>query len=479
MNISSSRLPLLLAGLPLRLALTLAAAIAAASVWDITFGVREALALTLLSVSLRALIRLQCGFKDSLGSNSDFTLLFNNFKSEIKYALGFMTVLYLAEFPIARSVVLTFIVLNMIIQFIPFCVSQMIFVTRKGKSGLPGSGAPGLTNNSQSDAASRTALVYGTGRKGKLVVDMLLTNPHSDITPIGFIDPHASGLWSYRDTPLIGGLKALRETILNRQVDLLFIAAEHKDLQHSQAVFDIAERMGVPVCVMPHIYQSTVSECRLKMFNGRPALVYSSAKEEGLSTVVKEILDKLIAGAALIIVSPLMALTAALIKMTSTGPVLFRQTRLGINGAPFTLFKFRSMTADAEQRKDALAGSNEMSGPVFKIKHDPRITPVGRFIRKYSIDELPQLLNVLRGDMSLVGPRPALPDEVSRFETWQRRKLAVKPGVTCTWQVSGRNVIDFDDWMKLDLEYIDNWSLWLDTKILARTIPTVLKGAGQ
>lgn len=476
MNISSSRLSLFLAGAPLRLALTLLAALGAASIWEAPFGVREILGLALLSVCLRLLIHLQCGFKDCLGANNDFTLLFNNLKNEIKYALGVMTVLYLAQYPIGRSVVLTFIGLNLIIQFLPFYVSQLILVARREKSNLPDSAALGLHN---AHTASRTALVYGIGAKGKHVVDMLLTNPQSDIAPIGFIDPHASGLWSYRDTPLIGGLKALREIILNRQVDLLFMAAEHKDLQHSQAVFDVAESMGVPICVMPHIYQSTVSECRLKMFNGQPALVYSSAKEEGLSTIVKVTLDKLIAGAALILVSPLMALIAALIKITSKGPVLFKQTRLGINGTPFTTLKFRSMTEDAEELKEGLMGANEMSGPVFKIKHDPRITPVGKFIRKYSIDELPQLFNVLRGEMSLVGPRPALPEEVSRFAPWQRRKLAVKPGVTCTWQVSGRNKIGFEEWMKLDLEYIDNWSLWLDTKILARTIPTALKGTGQ
>ncbi len=340
MNIQSSRLPLLLAGLPLRLALSLLAGFAAAGIWGVAFGLREALGLALLSACLRLLIVLQCGFKDCLGASCDTTLLFNNLKSEIKYALGIIAVLYLAGYSIGRSAVLTFIGLNVIIQFLPFCVSQLILIARRGKNNLSDLAALGLHNT---NAVSRTALVYGTGSKGKLVVDMLLTNPQSDIAPIGFIDPHASGLWSYRDTPLIGGLKALRETILNRQVDLLFIAAEHKDLQHSQAVFDMAESMGVPVCVMPHIYQSTVSECRLKMFNGQPALVYSSAKEEGMSTVVKETLDKLIAGVALILVSPVMALTAALIKMSSKGPVLFKQTRLGINGAPFTTLKFRSM----------------------------------------------------------------------------------------------------------------------------------------
>jgi len=170
--------------------------------------------------------------------------------------------------------------------------------------------------------------------------------------------------------------------------------------------------------------------------------------------------------------------TAALIKGTSRGTVLFRQTRVGLNGRKFTLFKFRSMYHDAEARKAALEDRNEMSGPVFKIRYDPRITPVGKWIRRFSIDELPQLWNVLRGDMSLVGPRPPIPEEVRKYERWQRRRLSMKPGITCLWQVSVRNGIDFEDWMKLDLAYIDTWSLRLDALILLRTVPVVLTARG-
>ena len=171
---------------------------------------------------------------------------------------------------------------------------------------------------------------------------------------------------------------------------------------------------------------------------------------------------------------------ALLIKVTSRGPILFRQQRAGLNGKPFVMMKFRSMMTDAEQRKHELEVLNEMTGPVFKLSNDPRVTPIGRFIRKYSIDEFPQLVNVVRGEMSLVGPRPLPVDEVRRFDDLaHRRRLSVKPGLTCLWQVSGRNdVHDFTDWVRLDLEYIDNWSLWLDLKILCRTIPVVLLGTG-
>jgi lipopolysaccharide/colanic/teichoic acid biosynthesis glycosyltransferase len=166
------------------------------------------------------------------------------------------------------------------------------------------------------------------------------------------------------------------------------------------------------------------------------------------------------------------------IRLDSPGPVFFRQRRVGMNGREFTLLKFRSMYQDAQARLDALRARNEVSGPVFKMKDDPRVTRVGRFIRRTSIDELPQFWNVLRGEMSVVGPRPPIPSEVQQYERRHLRRLSVKPGITCTWQVSGRSSIGFDRWMELDLSYIDNWSLWHDVKILARTIPAVLTGRG-
>jgi lipopolysaccharide/colanic/teichoic acid biosynthesis glycosyltransferase len=182
----------------------------------------------------------------------------------------------------------------------------------------------------------------------------------------------------------------------------------------------------------------------------------------------------------LILIALPLAVVALLVKLTSRGPVFFRQERSGLNGRPFMIYKFRTMVSNAEQLKHELAAMNEMTGPVFKVTNDPRVTPLGRFLRKFSIDELPQLFNVLRGEMSLVGPRPLPVDEVRRFnDLAHRRRLSVKPGLTCLWQISGRNnVKDFKDWVRLDLEYIDNWSFWLDLKILWCTVPIVLTGAG-
>jgi lipopolysaccharide/colanic/teichoic acid biosynthesis glycosyltransferase len=181
----------------------------------------------------------------------------------------------------------------------------------------------------------------------------------------------------------------------------------------------------------------------------------------------------------MIILSPILVATAIAIKIDSSGPILFRQKRVGLNGRNFTLYKFRSMVKNAEKMREQIEHLNEMSGPVFKIRDDPRLTKVGKFIRKFSIDELPQLFNVLKGDMSLVGIRPPISEEVKKYERWQRRRLSMKPGITCIWQVSGRNKVDFDQWMRMDLNYIDNWSLKLDFKLLLKTIPAVLftKGA--
>jgi exopolysaccharide biosynthesis polyprenyl glycosylphosphotransferase len=196
--------------------------------------------------------------------------------------------------------------------------------------------------------------------------------------------------------------------------------------------------------------------------------------------VFKQVIDFFGALILVTLLSWLFIAVALVIRLTSPGPIFFRQLRSGLNGRPFTILKFRTMVSDAEQRKQELAALNEMNGPVFKVTNDPRVTPIGRWLRKFSIDELPQLINVLRGEMSLVGPRPLPVDEVKRFSDMaHRRRLSVKPGLTCLWQVSGRNnVSDFKDWVRLDLEYIDNWSLWLDLKILWRTIPVVLAGTG-
>ena len=209
-------------------------------------------------------------------------------------------------------------------------------------------------------------------------------------------------------------------------------------------------------------------------------LVFRSTPDVSWTLFIKDLIDRVGAFAALLVLALPMGIVALVIRITSPGPVIFRQQRAGKHGKPFIMYKFRSMSDDAEMRKAELEPFNQMNGPVFKVEDDPRITPFGRWLRRSSIDELPQLVNVLLGDMSLVGPRPLPIYEVEKFEnTAQRRRLSVKPGLTCLWQISGRNQVkDFKDWVKLDLDYIDRWSLGLDFKILVRTIPAVLMGMG-
>jgi exopolysaccharide biosynthesis polyprenyl glycosylphosphotransferase len=205
---------------------------------------------------------------------------------------------------------------------------------------------------------------------------------------------------------------------------------------------------------------------------------YLSVEPKPLQNAIKRATDIVVSATALVLLSPLLVAVAIAVKLTSPGPVLFRQERVGLHGRAFKMLKFRSMVADAERRKAELEAFNEQSGPVFKMHSDPRVTGVGRFIRKFSIDELPQIVNVLRGDMAIVGPRPPIPSEVARYEAWQRRRLSVRPGLTCVWQVSGRNRVSFQTWMLLDLRYIDHWNLLQDLSIVWRTVPVVLTGRG-
>ena len=324
----------------------------------------------------------------------------------------------------------------------------------------------------------RQTIIVGTGERARRAADMIIDSPELDTLVIGFLDYRKDGLWRYRDLPLIGHADDLAQIAATCQIDALIMAVEPEDIHRTRGLFMMAEEMGLTVCVLPEFYRPRLSRVRPTYLNGMPTLVYRAVPENQVLLFVKSIVDRLGALCGLTLAAPIMLASAIAIKLESKGPVFFRQTRSGLNGKPFRLFKFRTMCDNAEALKADLADKNEMSGPVFKIKEDPRVTRVGRLLRKTSIDEIPQFINVLNGDMSLVGPRPPLPKEVAQYEPWQRRKLSVRPGVTCTWQVNGRNEVDFDDWMRLDLQYIDNWSLWQDTKILAKTVPAVMKGSG-
>jgi exopolysaccharide biosynthesis polyprenyl glycosylphosphotransferase len=262
-------------------------------------------------------------------------------------------------------------------------------------------------------------------------------------------------------------------------VDELILVADRQSLDEFTDTFLLCEELGVTARVVLNFFPHSIARIELHEFDGFPLLSFSTTPSNEALMFVRRILDLVLACMILLIFGPLFMIpTAILIKLTSRGPVLFKQKRCGLNGRQFVMYKFRSMVDNAEQLRVELQSLNEMDGPVFKSSRDPRVTIIGKIIRRFSIDELPQVFNVLRGDMSLVGPRPPLPEEVARYERWQRRRLSMKPGMTCLWQISGRNEVSFDDWMKLDLTYIDNWSLLLDLKILLKTVPVVLLGRG-
>jgi len=273
----------------------------------------------------------------------------------------------------------------------------------------------------------------------------------------------------------------LVEAMHKHSVGRVILASSKMNLYQVQATLHACEIEGVDVWLESGLLHTAISKPTVEKFGGHTMLMFRAKEEMNWEYVCKVVLDRVASALALLVIAPLLLVVALVVRFTSKGPVIFSQQRAGLHGEPFTMYKFRSMCEDAEAQKTSLAAFNEMEGnTVFKMKNDPRITPVGRFLRKWSIDELPQLFNVLRGEMSLVGPRPLPLEEVASFDSFAwRRRLSVKPGLTCLWQVNGRSSItDFRDWVKLDLEYIDNWSFLGDIVILLRTIPVVLFARG-
>jgi exopolysaccharide biosynthesis polyprenyl glycosylphosphotransferase len=272
-------------------------------------------------------------------------------------------------------------------------------------------------------------------------------------------------------------LPQLPELLRQHVVDEVIFAIAKDELERLEESFLVCEVEGVKTRVLLTFFPHLISKVYLERLGEKPLLTFATAPENEY-LLLKRALDFVMALTLLVLLSPLMALLALLIRLTSRGPIFYRQTRCGLGGRKFTLYKFRSMRPDADLRREELEALNEVDGPVFKITHDPRCTAMGRFMRKFSLDELPQLLNVFKGDMSFVGPRPPLPEEVEKYERWQRRRLRMPPGLTCLWALEGRSRLSFRRWMELDLDYIDHWSLALDCKILLKTVPIVLLGRG-
>jgi exopolysaccharide biosynthesis polyprenyl glycosylphosphotransferase len=303
-------------------------------------------------------------------------------------------------------------------------------------------------------------------------------DPEAFSTPLPTDHGQGDGEPEQDQLPVLGTLDDLADLLAQRSVHQVFMVGWRWDTSTLRQVAAQCGELGVRFSFNVSFLGVRLGRAQIQELGGWTTLCFSQTPTDAVALLFKRVFDVLASGLGLLALSPLLGLVALIIKLQDGGPVLFEQKRSGLYGRPFGMLKFRSMVLNAEALRAELEAQNEMDGPVFKIKRDPRITPIGAFIRKTSIDELPQLWNVLRGDMSLVGPRPPIPAEVEQYERWQMRRLSMKPGITCIWQVSGRNQISFEDWMKLDLQYIDNWSFWLDIKLLLLTAPVVLLQRG-
>jgi exopolysaccharide biosynthesis polyprenyl glycosylphosphotransferase len=321
-------------------------------------------------------------------------------------------------------------------------------------------------------------LVVGTGERARELGRIIRESRHAGLRLAGWVETSPAAAASTLDGLPVHGLGDVPRLLREQVIDEVLFAVGREELERLEDLFLHCEEEGVRTRVQLQMFPHQDSQVFVEHLGAVPLLTFSTTPEDELRLFAKRLLDAVGAALLLVLLSPLLLLLAALVKLTSPGPVLYRQTRCGLGGRRFTLAKFRSMVADAEQRQAELATLNEADGPVFKMRNDPRVTTLGRWMRRLSLDELPQLWNILKGDMSFVGPRPPLPSEVEKYERWQRRRLRMRPGLTCLWALEGRSDLSFARWMELDMAYIDNWSLWLDLKILLRTVPRVLLGRG-
>ena len=324
-------------------------------------------------------------------------------------------------------------------------------------------------------------LIVGTGPAAREVGQALEQAEEYGIRLLAYVDaggqPAAQEVALKNNYPVYS-LQELPGILRKQVIDEIIFAVDRDRLPELENIFLLCDEEGVRTRVLVNFFPHVNSEVYLDQFGSFSLLTFSATPHDEIRLLLKRALDFTLALASLIVLAIPFALVALAVRLTSHGPAIFKQVRCGLNGRRFTFYKLRSMCADAEQRKAELAALNERDGPAFKMSNDPRLTPLGRYLRRFSIDEWPQLWNVLKGDMSFVGPRPAVPSEVEHYKGWQRRRLRMKPGLTCLWVLEGRDHLDFESWMRLDMQYIDNWSLLLDLKILLRSFPRVLAGRG-
>jgi exopolysaccharide biosynthesis polyprenyl glycosylphosphotransferase len=322
-------------------------------------------------------------------------------------------------------------------------------------------------------------LIVGAGEVGRTVMRTVVARPELGYRIVGFLDDNPEkGETDIGRFKALGGLDNLPAVLNAERVNEVIITLPWSYHRKILSLIAQCERASVRARLVPDIFQLTLSRVDVDDLDGIPLIGVKSVSIRGSSLVIKRVMDLMLSGLALVVGLPLIGIIALAIRLDSPGPVVFRQTRIGKGGQRFTCYKFRSMCVGAEAEQERLLNLNEATGPLFKIKDDPRITRVGRWLRRTSLDELPQIWNVVRGEMSWVGPRPQLPSEVAQYQEWHKQRLEAPPGMTCLWQVSGRSRLSFDEQCLLDIYYIENYSPMLDLRILLRTIPTVLSGDG-
>jgi exopolysaccharide biosynthesis polyprenyl glycosylphosphotransferase len=322
-------------------------------------------------------------------------------------------------------------------------------------------------------------LIVGAGEVGRRLMRNIVAQPELGYQVIGFVDDdpekNRTDIGRFK---ALGGIDNLPRVVQEEAIDEVIITLPWMYHRKILGIMRQCEREQVRARIVPDLFQLALSRVDIEDLGGIPIIGVKEISITGWNLALKRASDILLSSAGLILLAPLMLLIAVAIKLDSPGPVLFKQVRVGKGGREFVFYKFRSMRQGAEEERPLLADRDEAVGPIFKIRHDPRCTRVGRFLRRTSLDELPQLYNVLRGEMSLVGPRPALPSEVEQYQEWHRRRLEISPGITGLWQVSGRSQLTFDEMCLLDIYYLENWSLLLDLKIMLRTIPAIIVGTG-
>jgi exopolysaccharide biosynthesis polyprenyl glycosylphosphotransferase len=322
-------------------------------------------------------------------------------------------------------------------------------------------------------------LIVGAGDVGRTVIRTVMAQPEFGYRIVALVDDHVeSSALSIGPVPAIEDTQRLPQIIAEKSIDEVIVALPWSDHQRILDIFQRCEDLGVRARTVPDLFQLSLNRVDVEDLGGVPVIGLKSASIRGANLVVKRSMDVVIGSLLVLIMSPIMIVAALAIKLDSPGPVIFRQKRMGAHGQEFVVFKFRSMREGADEEKDQLLEFNEMNGPLFKMREDPRTTRLGRFLRRSSVDELPQLFNVLRGEMSMVGPRPHTSAEVAQYQNWQRQVLEAPPGLTGLAQVSGRSQLSFDEQCLLDIYYIENWSPALDLKILLRTVPKALLGEG-